>query len=238
MPLSQCCSYDAAMLSLVIPTLNAAAELPATLATVQAAQVSGLVGEVIVADGGSTDATLGIAEAAGCRTLRTARGRGPQLIAGAAAANGDWLLFLHADTLMQAGWDTAAAQFMTGPENGARAAVFAFALDDDSSGARLLEGIVDWRFRLLALPYGDQGLLIGAAFYRRLGGFRPLPLMEDVDLVRRIGRRRLTRLPIAALTSARRYRRDGYARRVVRNFGCLSLYLLGVPPRCIVRLYG
>ena len=86
--------------------------------------------------------------------------------------------------------------------------------------------------------FRSQGLLISAAFYRRLGGFRPLPLMEDVDIVRRIGRRRLTRLPVIAVTSARRYRRDGYVGRMLRNFGCISLYLLGVPPRCIVRLYG
>jgi rSAM/selenodomain-associated transferase 2 len=226
------------MLSAVIPTLNAAAELPATLAALQAAREAGLVGEIIVADGGSTDATLAIAAHAGCRVLRSPRGRGPQLVAGAAAATGDGLLFLHADTRLQVSWDVVAADFVAAPENGNRAAVFAFALDDDSPGARLLERIVDWRFRLLALPYGDQGLLMSAAFYRQIGGFRPLPLMEDVEIIRRIGRRRLVRLPVAALTSARRYRRDGYISRMARNFACISLYLLGVPPRCIVRLYG
>ena len=97
---------------------------------------------------------------------------------------------------------------------------------------------MSWRCRLLALPYGDQGLLIPRGLYEALGGFRPLPLMEDVDLVRRIGRRRLALLPVAAVTSAARYRRAGYGPRVLRNLACLSLYGLGVPPRVIARLYG
>jgi hypothetical protein len=88
------------------------------------------------------------------------------------------------------------------------------------------------------LPYGDQGLLLAAGFYRALGGFQPLPLMEDVDLARRIGRRRLIALDATATTSASRYRRDGYFRRVLRNLTCLALYYLGVPPRLILRLYA
>ena len=226
------------MLSVIIPALDAAADLPAALAALDAARQGGPVGEVILVDGGSVDATAAVAAAAGCRVLRTGRGRGPQLVAGAAAAAGDWLLFLHADTVMAADWAAAARDFMATAANAERAAVFTFALDDDARGAWLLERIVDWRFRLLALPYGDQGLLIARGFYERLGGFRPLPLMEDVDLVRRIGRRRLVRLPAVAVTSAKRYRRSGYLVRTARNFGCLGLYLLGVPPRYIVRLYG
>ncbi|MEE8246899.1 MAG: glycosyl transferase family 2, partial [Alphaproteobacteria bacterium] len=88
------------------------------------------------------------------------------------------------------------------------------------------------------LPYGDQGLLIHRDLYSRVGGFRPLPLMEDVDIVRRIGARRLVVLEAAALTSAARYRRAGYLRRSLRNLACLGLYFLGVPPRLLVRLYG
>jgi hypothetical protein len=122
--------------------------------------------------------------------------------------------------------------------NRARAAYLRFRLDDRSPAARRIEAIVDWRCRLLALPYGDQGLLIAAAFYRALGGFRPLPLMEDVDLVRRIGRRRLVPLAADAVTSAARYRREGYLSRPLRNLGCLALYFLGLPPRVILRLYG
>ena len=97
--------------------------------------------------------------------------------------------------------------------------------------------MVAWRAETLALPYGDQGLLIKRDFYRSLGGFRELPLMEDVDLVRRIGRRRLVTLPIAARTSAARWRAEGWATRSLRNITCLSLYFLGVPPRLLLRLY-
>jgi hypothetical protein len=91
---------------------------------------------------------------------------------------------------------------------------------------------------VLALPYGDQGLLLPRALYDAVGGYRPLPLMEDVDLVRRLGRRRLAALPIQALTSAERWRRDGWRRRSARNLACLSLWFLGVPPRVIARLYS
>jgi rSAM/selenodomain-associated transferase 2 len=225
-------------ISVVIPTLNAATELSATLAALQPGRVSGLVGEIVVADGGSSDATTALAAAAGSRVIQAPSGRGPQLVAGGAAAVGDWLLFLHADTRLAAGWETAAAAFIAEPANAARAAVFAFALDDAASAARRLERLVDLRYRLLALPYGDQGLLLAKVFYRELGGFRPLPLMEDVDIIRRIGRQRLARLPVPAVTSAARYRRDGYLPRTARNIGCITLYMLGVPPRHLLRLYG
>ena len=98
--------------------------------------------------------------------------------------------------------------------------------------------MVAWRCRVLALPYGDQGLLIARSLLDSVGGVRPMPLMEDVDLVRRLGRARLTALPSAALTSAARWERDGWTRRSARNLACLSLYLAGVPPRLIARLYA
>ncbi len=92
--------------------------------------------------------------------------------------------------------------------------------------------------RWLALPYGDQGLLIHRDFYNAIGGFRPMPLMEDVDIVRRIGRARLVVLPVAARTSAARWRKDGWLMRGSRNLACLALYFVGVSPRFIKRLYG
>ncbi|MHA1113051.1 MAG: TIGR04283 family arsenosugar biosynthesis glycosyltransferase [Alphaproteobacteria bacterium] len=224
-------------LSLIIPTWQAAAGLDAVLdALIPAAENP--VMETIVVDGGSTDGTREIAAARGARLIDAARGRGVQLARGADAARGDWLLFLHADTILEPGWAEAVAAFIADPLNQERAAVFRFALDDDSAAARRLERIVAWRCRFLALPYGDQGLLISRAFYVSLGGYRPLPLMEDVDLVRRIGRRRLAMLGIAARSSAARYRRGGYLRRPLRNVACLALYFLGLPPRLIARLYG
>ena len=220
------------MLSIVIPTLQAAEVLPATLACLREGG-----DEVIVADGGSADATRQIAITAGARVVEAPRGRGPQLVAGAQAATGDWLLFLHADTQLAAGWRERAREFMADPKNGRRAAVYRFAVDDDSRAARRLERMVAWRTRRLGLPYGDQGLLISRAFYDELGGFAPVPLMEDVDMVRRIGRRRLSVLDAVAVTSAARYRKGGYLRRSLRNLFCLGLYFLGVPPRRIEGIY-
>lgn len=220
---------------MVIPTLDAAVELPATLAALANPAV---VREIVVADGGSRDATVRIARGAGAHVIAAPRGRGPQLAAGAAAAGGAWLLFLHADCRLAPGWEEAVAAHLAAPDAASRAGYFALALDDDSAAARRLERLVSWRCRALSLPYGDQGLLIARALYERVGGFADIPLMEDVDLVRRLGRGRLAALPAIARVSARRYRQDGYVRRPLRNLACLSLYFAGVPPRHIARLYG
>jgi len=222
-------------LAVVIPTLNAAACLGATLEACREA----VGAEVLVVDGGSRDATRDIARGGGARVVESAPVRGRQLALGAEEARGAWMLFLHADTRPAPGWAVAARAFMDGPgADGRAAAYFAFALDDPSPEARRLERLVAWRCRALALPYGDQGLLISRALYEAVGGFRPLPLMEDVDLVRRLGRRRLAALPVRAVTSAERWRREGWRRRSARNLACLSLWFLGVPPGAIKRLYG
>ena len=222
-------------ISVVIPTLNAAETLSESLA---ALRISSMVREVIVADGGSSDETVACAGSAGARVIAAPRGRGGQLAAGAAVAEGDWLLFLHADCRLEPGWESAAYAFLKAPAAESRAGYFDLGLDDPAPAARRLEQLVAWRCRALALPYGDQGLLIARRLYDAVGGFAPLPLMEDVDLVRRLGRRRLGRISARCIASARRYRRDGYLRRPLRNLLCLSLYFAGVPPVHIVRLYG
>ena len=196
--------------------------------------------EVIVSDGGSNDATAKIADGAGVNFVTGAKGRGAQLVAGARAARFPWLLFLHADTVLDEGWMRDAGAFMHAVDTGSRApaaAVFRFKLDDDGFAPRTLETLVQARCRLLRLPYGDQGLLISRALYTEIGGFNALPIMEDVDIVRRLGRKRIALLKSAARTSAQRYRRDGYLRRMLRNSSCLSLYALGVSPERIARLY-
>ena len=214
--------------TVIIPALNAAASLGAVLAA-----CVGL--PAVVVDGGSTDGTADLARRAGARVVAAPRGRGVQLAAGAAAVEGEWLLFLHADTRPGPGWREAVQAAMHDPT---RAHYFRFALDDPSPEARRLERRVAWRCRVLALPYGDQGLLIHRTLYAEAGGFRPIPLMEDVDLVRRLGRRRLAPMPAAALTSAARWHREGWRRRSARNLLCLSLWFLGLPPGVIRKLYG
>lgn len=225
-------------LSVVIPTYNAAAALRRSLPPLASIAAVGLLHEVILVDGGSDDSTAAIAEKCGAALIGAPRGRGDQLAAGAAAARGSWLLFLHADTALDPGWEAAVASFIAEPENAVRAAYFRYRLDDRATRARVLEAIVALRCRVLRLPYGDQGLLISRNQYERLGGFRRIPLMEDVDIVRRIGRKRLSLLPCNAVTSAARYRQAGYFRRSLRNLFCLTLYYIGVPPQILVRIYG
>ena len=220
-------------ISVVTPVLDAADELAATLTALRDAE---LVGEIVVVDGGSRDASATVAEQAGATVVSAPRGRGTQLAAGARAACGDWLLFLHADCQPLPGWEEAARAFMATSAD--KAGYFALALDDDNPAARRLERVVAWRCRVLALPYGDQGLLIHRRLYDAVGGFAAIPLMEDVDIVRRIGRARLTPVGAAMLASARRYRRDGYRCRSLRNLVCLSLYFAGVSPWRIAKIYG
>jgi rSAM/selenodomain-associated transferase 2 len=230
------------MISVVLPTLNVAEALPASLASLLEANRDGLIREVVVADGGSADATCDIAEEAGARVVHSVRGRGTQLRAGAAAARGDWLLFLHADTRLAPGWIEPAMAF-TATAFDRRAAVFR--LRFDAAGVRpwMVARGANLRSRVFRLPYGDQGLLISRRHYDRLGGFAPMPLFEDVDLVLRIvrdgGRGALVTLPALAITSAARYADEGYAVRVLRNNKCLRMYLRGVPAETIAeRYYG
>ena len=214
------------MLTVIIPALNAAAPLPATLASVAGA-------DVLVVDGGSADTTAAVADAAGARVLRAPRGRGGQLAAGIAATTAPWLLLLHADTRLAPGWRGVADAFMRA---GSGAGYFRFALNSPDPRARRLERAVAWRCRVLRLPYGDQGLLVSRALLAAVGGMRPLPLMEDVDLVRRLTPH-LRPLDCDALTSAARWERDGWTRRSARNLLCLGLWGAGVPPAAIARLY-
>jgi rSAM/selenodomain-associated transferase 2 len=229
------------MISVVIPTLNAESGLAACLSALVPATVDGLIREVIIVDGGSTDRTLKIADQAGAKVITSRPGRGSQLRAGAQAARFGWLLFLHADTVLEPGWERELGAFVERVEIGQRpeaAAVFRFALDDIGFLPRVVEWGVAVRSTVMRLPYGDQGLAMPRRLYDRLGGFRDMPLMEDVDMIRRLGRSRTIVLRSGAVTSAIRYRRDGYVPRVARNLTCLTLYYLRVPPQVIARIYG
>lgn len=224
------------LISVIIPTLNAGETIDETLACI-APYCSDLVREIIVSDGGSKDDTVARARRAGCTVVEGSHSRGVQLAQGAALSEGAWLLFVHADTHLSENWANQVRAFIKRAETTGRAATFEFALSDLSFMARILERIVAVRVWLFALPYGDQGLLIHRQFYLALGGYRLLPLMEDVDFVRRIGRSRLEVLPVRAFTSAVRYQREGYLKRMARNALCISLYFVGVPPHFIARIY-
>jgi rSAM/selenodomain-associated transferase 2 len=225
------------VISVVIPTLNAATHLPRALEPLVCGAAEGLVKQVIVSDGGSADDSVAIAEAAGCDVVASQPGRAKQMRAGAAAATANWLLFLHADTVLAPAWRKAASAFMAQPGAHQLAAAFTLAFDDDSAAAR---NVVFWarlRARWLKLPYGDQGLLISRYLYEASGGFADLPLMEDVEFVRRLGGRRVRILDALAVTSADKYRRDGYSKRAWRNLWLMSRYLLGADPVTLAKAY-
>ena len=223
---------DLDRLDAVIPTLNAAATLSATLAALPQGAT------VIVSDGGSTDTTLDIARAAGCRIVSGPRGRGRQLAAGADAATRPWRLFLHADTIVSLqGW-SAIARHMARPEGAHVAASLRLAIDDPAWQARVIERVVALRVRRFGLAYGDQGLLIHRDLYAAIGGYADLSLMEDVEIMRRLGRKRLVVLDGEARTSAARWRRRGWVGQTALNLTCVSLYRFGVPVDRIARLYG
>ena len=224
------------MLDIVIPTLNAAGTIARTLSAVSAARGAWPC-RVVVCDGGSVDDTAAVANRLGAQVVAAPPGRGGQLAFGAQGKS-DWLLFLHADTALSADWVAAADQFMLSKEGADRAGYFRLRFDSESPHARRVETLAAWRCRTLGLPYGDQGLLIKRSLYDQAGGYRPLPLMEDVDLARRLGRHRLVELDAEARTSAARYERDGWTLRPLRNLCCLGLFTLGVPPRLITKLYG
>jgi len=219
------------MISVVIPTLNSERLLPRCFDSLITAAVRGVVREVIVADGGSADGTLAIADAAGAHIVAAGRNRGAQMAAGAAAARSDWILFLHPETALEAGWEVEVESFLhqAMPER-PRAAVFRFALEDFGAAARRAEAKAGFRSWLLALPYGDQGLLMPRRLYKKVGAYRDLVRLEDADIVRRIGRRRLVHLRSRAVNSARP--RQGWLKPLALSL----LHLLRVPSSVMTKL--
>jgi rSAM/selenodomain-associated transferase 2 len=176
-----------------------------------------------------------VAAAAGARVLPSPAGRGGQLDAGARAARGDWIVFLHADTRLEAGWREAILHLPASCPGGA----FRFAVDSPRAGFRLVEWGVGWRCRLFALPYGDQALFARREAYVRAGGFPHLPLMEDVAFVRRLRREgRLALLGPRAFTSPRRWERRGIPATTLRNLWFLARYLAGRSPEKLAREYS
>jgi glycosyltransferase involved in cell wall biosynthesis len=219
------------MISVIVPTENSERLLPRCFDSLIAGAVRGVVREVIVSDAGSADGSLAIADAAGAHVVHSRKNRGVQMADGAAIAKSDWLLFLHPETALEAGWEMEAESFISqAMMERPRAAVFHFALEDFGGEARRAEAKAALRTMLLALPYGDQGLLIPKRLYHKLGGYRALADVEDADLVRRIGRRRLVSLRARAVNVARPHK------GALRGLALTLLHALRVPSRVLARL--
>ncbi len=198
-------------LSVVIPTLD---EADRVVGAIESAGAPGV--EVVIADGGSRDATRERAAAAGARVIESSAGRARQLAAGVGATDGEVVLFLHADTRLPDGFDASIRACFE--DTGVVGGAFRFRFDDRSLGLRLVEAGVHIRVALFGLPYGDQALFVRRSTLEQIGGVPQAPIMEDLDLVKALKRRgRMAILPLSATTSARRYRRGGIARTVVRH---------------------
>lgn len=215
---------DAHSISVVIPALDEAERVGHAVAS--AASVGS---EVIVADGGSGDATREAARSSGARVVRSRRGRAAQMNAGAAVASGDLLVFLHADTTLPEDYALHVRRTLRRP--GVTGGAFQFDVDLAGRRYRRLERLVNWRSGALSLPYGDQALFMRARDFRRLGGFRDMPVMEEVDLVRRLHHAgRIAICPATVTTSGRRWRERGRLRATITNLLAICAYGLGVPP--------
>ncbi len=223
-----------AEISVIIPTLNADRTLPACLGPLFEGLGAGLIRELIITDGGSTDATLTIADAAGATIVEGPASRGGQLRRGVAAAKGNWVLVLHADTVLGAGWtQVVQAHLDTGDGS---AAWFQLAFRASGLRARWVASWANLRSSLFGLPYGDQGLLVSVRMYQQAGGYPDQPLMEDVALARAL-RGQLTGLPVTAVTGAERYQRKGWMRCGAQNMWTLARYFCGVDPEKLAASY-
>lgn len=218
-------------ISVIIPALDEAGEIEASLRAVRASLPQA---EIIVADGGSRDGTAELAERAGARVVWSARGRGPQCAAGAAVARGELWFFLHADTRPPPEAAAVLARAFSRPE--VQIGTFRLAFDDRSRFLRACAWLT--RFDSVFTRFGDQGIVVRRTFYARLGGFPAWPLFEDVEFLRRARRHtRIWSLPAAVVTSARRFRRRGLLRQQLQNAGLLLRFLAGTPPERLAAEY-
>lgn len=221
-----------APISIVIPTLNAQDALPSCAAALMEGLNTGLIREVIVSDGGSTDATKQIALELGAVWIEGPASRGGQLRRGCAVAHGAWLLIVHSDSQLSPGWSDIAAAHL----NNTAAGYFKLAFGARGIGARWVAGWANLRSRLFGLPYGDQSLLISRALYDEVGGYNDQPLMEDVALARAL-KGRLVALDAHSVTSADKYQRSGWLRRGARNLWTLARYFAGTPAETLAQAY-
>ncbi|MGB1442145.1 MAG: TIGR04283 family arsenosugar biosynthesis glycosyltransferase [Paracoccaceae bacterium] len=219
-------------LSVVIPTLNAEQVLPSTLESLMEGVFAGVIGDLVIVDGGSSDATNTIAKEVGATFLEATPSRGGQIFAGVSACKCDWVLILHADSRLSQGW----AELIPAAPDPERAYYFQLQFDAIGFAAWWVAKWANLRSKIFALPYGDQGILIHKSLLASVGGYPTASLMEDVILARKLGRR-LTALPITITTSAEKYNAQGWLHRGFRNLALLFQFLLGATPEALYKKY-
>jgi rSAM/selenodomain-associated transferase 2 len=219
-------------LSIIIPTLNEAANLTSTLTGIP--KIPEI--EVIVADGGSGDETCRLADEYGARIIPSPRGRAEQMNTGAGQAQGELLLFLHADTKLPEGFMEPVLQILSRP--GVAAGAFQLKLDPPLPGLKSIERLANWRARVWQRPYGDQGLFLRKDRFRSIDGFPEIPIMEDIELIRRLRRQgRIVIVPLPAVSSSRRWLESGVLKTTLRNQIALLGYGIGISPDHLARWY-
>lgn len=219
-------------ISVIVPAHNEGPSLERTLAAVR----RGHPHEILVVDGASTDETQVVARSQDAIVLSAPRCRSAQMNHGAEVATGEYLLFLHADTLLPDGYERHVQELLNTRD--VIAGAFRFAIEGRFAGRRLVERVTNWRSRVRQLPYGDQTLFLRRQTFDSLGGFAGMPIMEDYELVYRL--RRLGRIAIApaeAVTAARRWQRLGWFRTTLLNQFIIAGYRVGVPPSRLAAWY-
>jgi len=223
---------EAEKISIIIPTLNEEAILAQTLAHCKGLDQL----EVVVVDGGSQDDTAQLAAALGAKVIHTKPGKAGQMNAGASAASGEVLVFLHADTRLPQNFSRRILAALE--QNGVVAGAFRLHIDSHAPGIRFIERVANWRSRYLKMPYGDQALFMKKALFQKVGGFAQVPIMEDFILVRRLKHLgKIIILPEFVITSPRRWIHLGVLRPWLINQLIVIAYYLGISPDRLSRWY-
>lgn len=193
--------------------------------------------EVIIIDGNQSQNTLKAISRGDVKKIASFKGRGAQMNAGAAVAQGKILLFLHADTLLPR---PALGQILLAlKQPDIAGGAFDLGIDSNRWGFRLIETVASYRSRITRIPYGDQAIFMKKTAFERLGGFEEIPIMEDVDLMRRVKKtgHKISIIPLKVLTSPRRWAKEGLLFSTLRNWTLIGLYLLGVSPQRLSKFY-